>query len=165
MSTSSPRGAGVVRMLDDADVIRRKFKTAVTDSGREVRRAADKLGVTSLIDILSVATGETPEAIEALRRRGLRRSSRWRRRSSSCSCRSNATPGLRGGQAAPGRCSRGGGQGAEGIGTDARGDLRPDGVREALAAAGHRGQEACEGAPIAPVPRATRTSGICTSSG
>ena len=65
MSTSSPRGAGVVRMLDDADVIRRKFKTAVTDSGREVRRAADKPGVTNLIDILSVATGETPEAIEA----------------------------------------------------------------------------------------------------
>jgi tryptophanyl-tRNA synthetase len=52
-------------MLDDPDVIRRKFKTAVTDSGREVRRAPDKPGVTNLVDILSVATGETPEAIES----------------------------------------------------------------------------------------------------
>src|SRR6185436_2269590 len=66
MSTSSPPEAlGVVRMLDDPDVIRRKFKTAVTDSGREVRRAPDKPGVTNLIDILSVATGESPEAIES----------------------------------------------------------------------------------------------------
>jgi tryptophanyl-tRNA synthetase len=66
MSTSSPPEAqGVVRMLDDPDVIRRKFKTAVTDSGREVRRAPDKPGVTNLVDILSVATGETPEAIES----------------------------------------------------------------------------------------------------
>jgi tryptophanyl-tRNA synthetase len=66
MSTSSPPEAqGVVRMLDDPDVIRRKFKTAVTDSGREVRRAPDKPGVTNLVDILSVATGESPEAIES----------------------------------------------------------------------------------------------------
>jgi tryptophanyl-tRNA synthetase len=56
---------GTVRVLDEPDVIRRKFKSAVTDSGREVRRAPDKPGVTNLIDILSVATGEAPEAIEA----------------------------------------------------------------------------------------------------
>jgi tryptophanyl-tRNA synthetase len=56
---------GTVRILDDPDVIRRKFKTAVTDSGREVRRAPDKPGITNLIDILSVATGDAPEAIES----------------------------------------------------------------------------------------------------
>ena len=56
---------GTVRMLDAPDVIRRKFKSAVTDSGREVRRGEDKPGITNLIDILSVSTGETPEAIEA----------------------------------------------------------------------------------------------------
>ena len=56
---------GTVRMLDEPDVIRRKFRSAVTDSGREVRRAPDKPGVSNLIDILSVATGEPPEAIEA----------------------------------------------------------------------------------------------------
>ena len=51
-------------MADPPDVIRRKFKTAVTDSGRDVRRAADKPGVTNLVEIMSVATGEPPEAIE-----------------------------------------------------------------------------------------------------
>jgi len=56
---------GTVRMLDSPDAIRRKFKIAVTDSGSEVRRGEDKPGITNLIDILSVATGEAPEAIEA----------------------------------------------------------------------------------------------------
>ena len=37
----------------------------MTDSGSEVRRDADKPGVTNLIDIMTVATGEPPEAIEA----------------------------------------------------------------------------------------------------
>ncbi|HET8606047.1 MAG TPA: tryptophan--tRNA ligase, partial [Gaiellaceae bacterium] len=54
-----------VLMLDEPDAIRRKFKTAVTDSGREIRRADDKPGISNLVDILSVATGEAPEAIEA----------------------------------------------------------------------------------------------------
>jgi len=64
---SKSRGAvqGTVLMLDEPDAIRKKFKTAVTDSGREVRRAPDKPGVTNLVDIMSVATGEAPEAIEA----------------------------------------------------------------------------------------------------
>src|SRR4051794_27012391 len=57
--------AGTIRLLDPPDVIRKKFRSAVTDSGREVRRADDKPGVTNLIDILSVATGESPEAIES----------------------------------------------------------------------------------------------------
>ncbi len=65
MGKTSSSEQGTVRLLDDPDVIRKKFKTAVTDSGREVRRADDKPGVTNLIDILSVATGDTPEAIEA----------------------------------------------------------------------------------------------------
>jgi tryptophanyl-tRNA synthetase len=65
MSTTGGTEQGTVLMLDEPDTIRRKLKSAVTDSGREVRRAADKAGVTNLIDILSVATGETPEQIEA----------------------------------------------------------------------------------------------------
>jgi tryptophanyl-tRNA synthetase len=56
---------GTVRILDEPDVIRRKFKTAVTDSGREVQRGEGKEGITNLIDILSVASGETPDQIEA----------------------------------------------------------------------------------------------------
>jgi tryptophanyl-tRNA synthetase len=65
MSTSSPLEAqGVVRMLDEPDVIRKKVRSAVTDSGREVRHAADKPGVSNLIEILSVATGESFAEIE-----------------------------------------------------------------------------------------------------
>ena len=52
-------------MLDPPDVIRRKLRSAVTDSGRDVVRAEDKPGVTNLIEIMAVATGEEPEAIEA----------------------------------------------------------------------------------------------------
>ena len=55
---------GTVRILDEPDAIRRKFKTAVTDSGREIRRGEGKEGITNLIDILSVATAESPEQIE-----------------------------------------------------------------------------------------------------
>jgi tryptophanyl-tRNA synthetase len=67
MSTSSALDAlGVVRMLDPPDVIRKKFKSAVTDSGRDVRHDRDeKPGVSNLIEILSVATGETFAEIEA----------------------------------------------------------------------------------------------------
>ena len=65
MSTTGGTAQGTVGLLDDQDVIRKKFRSAVTDSGRDVRRAADKPGVSNLIDILSVATGRPPEEIEA----------------------------------------------------------------------------------------------------
>ena len=64
MSTTGGTPQGTVLLLDPPDTIRKKFKTAVTDSGREVRRAPDKPGIANLIDIMSVATGEAPEAIE-----------------------------------------------------------------------------------------------------
>jgi tryptophanyl-tRNA synthetase len=66
MSTSSPLTAqGVVRILDEPDVIRKKLKSAVTDSGREVRHDPEqKPGVSNLIEIMSVATGETFDEIE-----------------------------------------------------------------------------------------------------
>ncbi|MBW3592638.1 MAG: tryptophan--tRNA ligase [Actinobacteria bacterium] len=65
MSTTGGTPQGTVRLLDPPDVIRKKFKTAVTDSGRDVRRAAEKPGISNLIEIMSVATGEPMEAIEA----------------------------------------------------------------------------------------------------
>jgi tryptophanyl-tRNA synthetase len=52
-------------MLDAPEVIRKKFRSAVTDSRRDVQRADDKPGVSNLIDILSVASGRTPAEIEA----------------------------------------------------------------------------------------------------
>jgi tryptophanyl-tRNA synthetase len=65
MSTTFSSELGIVKVLDPPDVIRRKLRSAVTDSGREVVRAEDKPGVTNLIEIMAVATGEEPEAIEA----------------------------------------------------------------------------------------------------
>jgi tryptophanyl-tRNA synthetase len=65
MSTTSGTPQGTVRLLDEPDAIRKKFRSAVTDSGSEVRRAEDKPGITNLIAILSVLGGESPEAVEA----------------------------------------------------------------------------------------------------
>ena len=65
MSTTGGTEQGTVKMLDLPDVIRKKFKTAVTDSGREVRRGPDKTGVSNLVEIMSVATGESMEEVEA----------------------------------------------------------------------------------------------------
>src|ERR671936_586916 len=66
MSTTSGAPQGVVRLVDPPDVVRKKFKTAVTDSGTEVRHAPDeKPGISNLIEIMSVATGEAIPDIEA----------------------------------------------------------------------------------------------------
>jgi tryptophanyl-tRNA synthetase len=64
MSTTGGTAMGTVLIADDPDTIRRKLKVAVTDSGKEVHRAPDKPGVTNLIEIMAVATGEAPETIE-----------------------------------------------------------------------------------------------------
>ena len=65
MSTTGGTEQGTVKLLDEPDAIRKKFRSAVTDSEREIRRAPDKPGVANLIDILAVATQRTPEEIEA----------------------------------------------------------------------------------------------------
>ena len=65
MSTTGGTVQGTIGLLNEPDVIRKKFRSAVTDSGRDIRRADDKPGVSNLIDILSVASGRPPEEIEA----------------------------------------------------------------------------------------------------
>jgi tryptophanyl-tRNA synthetase len=65
MSTTAGTPQGTVGLLDPPDVILKKFRSAVTDSGREVRHRPDKPGISNLIEIMSVATGEPMEAIEA----------------------------------------------------------------------------------------------------
>ena len=66
MSTSAGAPQGVVRLIDDADTIRKKFKTAVTDSGREVTHDPEtKPGISNLIEILAVATGASIADIES----------------------------------------------------------------------------------------------------
>jgi tryptophanyl-tRNA synthetase len=64
MSTSTSPEMGKLLMVDPPDLIRKKIMSAVTDTGREVRRGRDKPGVTNLIDIMSVATGRSAEDIE-----------------------------------------------------------------------------------------------------
>jgi tryptophanyl-tRNA synthetase len=66
MSTSRGAPQGVVRVLDLPDVVRKKFKTAVTDSGTDVRYAPDdKPGISNLLEIMSVATGDEISQLEA----------------------------------------------------------------------------------------------------
>jgi tryptophanyl-tRNA synthetase len=65
MSTTGGTQQGTIGLLDPPDTIRRKVRSAVTDSGNEVVRSPDKPGITNLIDIMSVATGSPPEEIEA----------------------------------------------------------------------------------------------------
>jgi tryptophanyl-tRNA synthetase len=65
MSTTGGSEQGTVYILDPPEAIAKKFKSAVTDSGREIRRAPDKRGVSNLIEVMAVARGSTPEAVEA----------------------------------------------------------------------------------------------------
>jgi tryptophanyl-tRNA synthetase len=64
MSTTLSSEQGAVYITDSADAIRKKFKSAVTDSEREVRYdPAEKPGVSNLLEIMSVATGESIDAL------------------------------------------------------------------------------------------------------
>jgi tryptophanyl-tRNA synthetase len=64
MSTTGSSERGTVYVLDEPDAIRDKFKRAVADSGREVVRRDDKPGISNMIEIMAVARGVGPEAIE-----------------------------------------------------------------------------------------------------
>jgi tryptophanyl-tRNA synthetase len=64
MSTTGSSEAGTIYVLDEPEAIRKKLGSAVTDSGREIVRAPDKPGVSNLIEVLAVARGVKPEAIE-----------------------------------------------------------------------------------------------------
>jgi tryptophanyl-tRNA synthetase len=64
MSTTASSEQGAVFILDEASAVERKIRSAVTDSGTEVRRAPDKAGITNLIEILSVVKDVPPEEVE-----------------------------------------------------------------------------------------------------
>ncbi len=64
MSTTSGTPQGTVHVLDEPDVIVKKLRSAVTDSGSEVVRAPDKAGISNLIEILAAVRGTAPEEIE-----------------------------------------------------------------------------------------------------
>jgi tryptophanyl-tRNA synthetase len=66
MSKSRGAESGTVLMLDPPDTIRKKVKTAVTDSGTDVRYDPDeKPGISNLIELMTVVTGESIQAVEA----------------------------------------------------------------------------------------------------
>jgi tryptophanyl-tRNA synthetase len=65
MSTSVGSELGTVHVLDEAKAIEKKIKSAVTDSGSEVRRGPDKPGVGNLIEILAAVRASDPATIEA----------------------------------------------------------------------------------------------------
>ncbi|HEX6390214.1 MAG TPA: tryptophan--tRNA ligase [Solirubrobacteraceae bacterium] len=64
MSTTGGTLEGTVLVLDDPRTIEKKVKRAVTDSGTEIRRDADKPGVTNLIDVLAAARDVSPATVE-----------------------------------------------------------------------------------------------------
>ena len=66
MSTTGGTPQGTIGMLDPPEAIVKKFRSAVTDSGRDVVYDPDgKPGISNLIEILHVATGEPIEGIES----------------------------------------------------------------------------------------------------
>jgi tryptophanyl-tRNA synthetase len=66
MSKSRGAESGTVLMLDPPETIRKKLKTAVTDSGTDVRYDPDeKPGISNLIELLTVVTGDSIKDVEA----------------------------------------------------------------------------------------------------
>jgi tryptophanyl-tRNA synthetase len=64
MGKSDDSGPGIVYLLDEPDVVRKKVMRAVTDSGRDVEYDREgRPGVANLLEILAACTGGNPEAL------------------------------------------------------------------------------------------------------
>jgi tryptophanyl-tRNA synthetase len=65
MSKSASSPAGIIEMLDDPQVSAKKIRSAVTDSGSEVRfDPAEKPGISNLLTIYSALTDRSVEDLE-----------------------------------------------------------------------------------------------------
>ena len=65
MSKSASSPGGIIEMLDDPQVSAKKIRSAVTDSGSEVRfDAEEKPGISNLLTIFSALTGREVESLE-----------------------------------------------------------------------------------------------------
>ncbi len=64
MSTTGGTPQGTVYVLDEPATIAKKFRSSVTDSGSDIRRAPDKAGISNLIDILAAVRGIAPAEVE-----------------------------------------------------------------------------------------------------
>jgi len=65
MSTTNGSEQGTVYVLDEPKTIEKKVKSAVTDSGSDVRRGDGKAGIGNLIEILAAVRATSPDAVEA----------------------------------------------------------------------------------------------------
>ena len=66
MSTTGGTPQGTVLIVDPPEVVGKKIRSAVTDSGTDVRYDPDeKPGISNLLEIMSVATGEPIAELEA----------------------------------------------------------------------------------------------------
>jgi tryptophanyl-tRNA synthetase len=64
MSTTGGSPQGTVYVLDEPRAVVKKVRSAVTDSGSEVRQAPEKAGISNLIEILAAVRGTRPEEVE-----------------------------------------------------------------------------------------------------
>lgn len=63
MSKSSPNQNSYIALNDEPDVIRRKIRKAVTDSGSEIVAAPDKPALTNLMSIYAILTDDTLDGV------------------------------------------------------------------------------------------------------
>lgn len=64
MGKSHESGAGIVYLLDDADLVRKKVMRAVTDSGTDVEYDREsRPGVANLLDVLAACSGDDPREL------------------------------------------------------------------------------------------------------
>src|SRR5215467_7083860 len=64
MSKSDDDPNGCVLLMDDADMVTRKFKRAVTDSGTEIKFDESRPAINNLLEIYHLITGQTPQQVE-----------------------------------------------------------------------------------------------------
>jgi len=64
MSTTGASELGTVYVLDEPKAIEKKFKSAVTDSGSDVRMDPGKPGISNLVEILAAVRGAETAAVQ-----------------------------------------------------------------------------------------------------
>jgi len=64
MSKSATSQAGVLDLLEEPASLRKKIRSAVTDTGRDIRAGEDKPGITNLLTIAATLTGRTVIQLE-----------------------------------------------------------------------------------------------------
>ena len=64
MSKSDENLNNLIAILDTPDVIKKKIKRAVTDSGKEVKVDKSRPGISNLVNMYSLITGTTVQAVE-----------------------------------------------------------------------------------------------------